>query len=446
MKKTLTLKEIQSIHHDSLAKILLSMANSDDVVYKKMEKLLLSQNPKELYKSIMKDISSIKRGRKFISYGDSFNFSKRVQGIVEDIASLVSDDQTASKLLKELILTDSKVYLRSDDSAGAIQLSYALAEDDWKVRTLGVDDSVLLVDLEEMLLCDGFGMRDIFSEQFSESVYKVLYDKVMLSYTVSDEEFEKSSFHHVLLSIAQYLCSPRLYIQTKALDTRPFSGHDYFDIAKQYQHIEDAENTLVYLDKIEKDWYKKEDMFKIRVWAYEMLKDATNVTKVYKAWYEEIKSPQTYRRYTERLQGEEKEMLVTAVLKDIEILPFQEAITFYHALDEKELCATYVMSYHDKMEMIYMQQKFLKTFLAWLSDGYPQEAILFYRDVCEKALSTSQSKYYGGAIWTLKEMLKLEQMYHDMEWKVEDNSSYLENLLEKHKQKRKFIELFDTAF
>lgn len=143
------------------------MANSDDVVYKKMEKLLLSQNPKELYKSIMKDISSIKRGRKFISYGDSFNFSKRVQGIVEDIASLVSDDQTASKLLKELILTNSKVYLRSDDSAGAIQLSYALAEDDWKVRTLGVDDSVLLVDLEEMLLCDGFGMRDIFSEQFS---------------------------------------------------------------------------------------------------------------------------------------------------------------------------------------------------------------------------------------------------------------------------------------
>ena len=52
-EKTLTLKEIQSIHHDSLAKILLSMANSDDVVYKKMEKLLLSQNPKELYRSII---------------------------------------------------------------------------------------------------------------------------------------------------------------------------------------------------------------------------------------------------------------------------------------------------------------------------------------------------------------------------------------------------------
>ena len=82
------------------------MENSDDVVYKKIEKLLLSQNPKELYKSIMKDIRSIKRGRKFISYGDSFNFSKRVQGIVEDIASLVSDDKSAAKLLKELILTD----------------------------------------------------------------------------------------------------------------------------------------------------------------------------------------------------------------------------------------------------------------------------------------------------------------------------------------------------
>ena len=79
-----------------------------------------------------------------------------------------------------------------------------MAEDDWKERSAKeVDEEALLVDLEEMLLCDGFGMREIFSEVFPETVYKRLYDKVLFSYAhEEDEAFDKSSFHHVLLSIA----------------------------------------------------------------------------------------------------------------------------------------------------------------------------------------------------------------------------------------------------
>ena len=444
MKKMFTLKEIESLHHDSLTALLLSLANSNDDIYEKVEKLLLSHDPKALYKSIMKDISSIKRGRKFIYYGDSFDFSKKVEGIVEEITSLVSDDKSATKLLKALILTDSKVYLRSDDSAGAIQQAYALAEDMWKERSAKeIDEDVLLADLEEMLICDGFGMREIFSESFPETVYKALYDKVMLSYMLEDEAFEKSSFHHVLLSIAEYLRSPKLYIETKALKSREFSAHDYFDVAKQYKLIDDADNTLSYLDKIEKDWYQKEQVFEMQVWAYERLEDVINITKTYKEWYEHRKSPETYSRYIARLEGEEKEIARKIALNDIQMLPFYEAIVFYQALDEKALCATYIMIEQDKIETSYMQQKFLKTFLAWLSDGYPQEAMLFYRDVCEKALATSQSKYYGGAIWALKEMVRLEDLYHDIEWKIEDNSGYLAKLLIKHKQKRKFMELFE---
>jgi hypothetical protein len=123
MKKELTLEDINSIDHKELAKMLYSLMLTNDFLYKKLEKLFLASDGKELYKSITKDINSIKRGRKFIDYGESFDFSKKVATIVEDIDNLVKDDKSAVKLLKELILTDSEVYLRSDDSAGAIQNS-----------------------------------------------------------------------------------------------------------------------------------------------------------------------------------------------------------------------------------------------------------------------------------------------------------------------------------
>ena len=78
------------------------------------------------------------------------------------------------------------------------------------------------------------------------------------------------------------------------MEDREYSSHDYLDIAKQYQLIDDADNALLYLDKIEKDWYQKEQVFEMKIWAYEKLKDATSVTQRYKEWYEQRKISKAY--------------------------------------------------------------------------------------------------------------------------------------------------------
>ncbi len=253
MPKTPTLEEIASIHHDKLTKILYELCQKDDMLHNKLTKLLLSQDIKLLEKSIMKDINTIKRGRKFIEYRHSFTFSEKIYTIVEDIKTLVDDDKVTSKLLQALILTDSKVYLRSDDSSGAIQSAYALAKEAWKKSALSLDNRSLLKALEEMLICEGFGMRDIFSKHFPHDVYTELYEKVLLLYTTEYEPFEKSSFHHVLLAIAHYLKDPKLYIQTKELKDEALVSYDFLDIAGEYQQTDDAKSTLFYLEKIEEN-------------------------------------------------------------------------------------------------------------------------------------------------------------------------------------------------
>ncbi len=442
MKKELTLEDINSINHQQLVKMLYSLIATDDTLYKKIEKLFLAIDGKELYKSITKDINSIKRGRKFIHYGESFDFSRKIALIVEDIENLVKDDKSAVKLLKELILTDSKVYLRSDDSAGAIQNSYALARNSWKEKVVTfLDDKTLLKDLEDMLICDGFGARDIFSSEFPDVVLRELYDRVRSRFSLEKE----SSLHHALLEIAHSLKLPELYVETKKLENHELKEYDFLDIAQEYKEVGDAKNTLVWLKKIDKDFYRKDILFQMFIWAYETLEDKLNVILSYREWYERTKTPEIFKQYLSKLEGEAKEQAKFDVLKDIEKLTFSHAVHFYHEIGEKELCASYILKHQDEIETSYMGQKSLKSFLSWLSDEYPQEAILIYRDICDANLETSQSKYYRGSIWALKEMIKLEKIHQPLAWKVETNDNYIANLLEKHKQKRKFLELYHEA-
>jgi hypothetical protein len=115
-KKKITLKEIEALDCKKVASLLYDMLDGNKELYGKLDKLILSANPKELIKAIKKDIASIKRGSKFIDYYNAFEFSKKIQNIVDDILLMIEDKEVAVKLFKELILTDSKVYLRSDDS------------------------------------------------------------------------------------------------------------------------------------------------------------------------------------------------------------------------------------------------------------------------------------------------------------------------------------------
>ena len=447
MKKEITLEDIKSINFDDLAKMLCELITTDEILHEKIEKLLLLGDPSKLYKNILKSITAIKRGRKFIHYSESFQFSKKIAMIVQDIDMLVQDNKSASKLLKELILTDSKVYLRCDDSSGTVQVSYAMAKDAWKERAAkSLKNDELLQDLEDLLICDGFGMRDIFSVEFPKDVLHELYDKCHLSFTLENEEFEKSSLFHVLLEIANYLKSPSLYIETKKLSNKPFTDNDNLDIAEQFKQIEDAKNTLLYLKKIETSYYRKEELFKMLIWAYEKLNQPLNITSTYKQWYEKTKSTEIFKCYLAQLNTKEKEQATQKILEELKTSSFSQTLNFYVALDKKSLCASYIINHQDKIDTTFFNYTFLKSTIAWLEDSYPQEAILLYRDICKKALETSQSKYYKGAISALKKMVELEAKNTPLIWKIEENYEFIDNLLHKHKQKRKFLELFDKAF
>ena len=446
MKNKITLENIKSIPHDTLVELVYAQVDNDNTLYKKVEKMLLSNDPKALIKSIKKDITSIRRGRKFIGYYEAFDFADKIENIVDDILLMVEDDKVASELFKELILTDSKVYLRSDDSSGAIQMSYAKAEEGWHGCLDALNDDEIFDDIMEMLVCEGFGVREVFSDKVPQAVLQKIYDKFYEKLKVNSN-YDSFDDINVLKLCAHYMKKPKLYIKTHVFEGRTLSENDLLDYAAEYMYAEDAPMVIDTLSQVKYvDNYKAEKFYKLQIRAYEMMGQTLDVTLAYKQWYLQSKSVDVLKSYLSRLDGEMQKQAREEALKDAQNLSFSSAIHFFYSLDERELASLYIWEHKNALQTEYIYDNELKKIANWLKESYPQEVILLYRDSCEKSLATSHSKHYPSAIKELKECLKIEKDSNIHSWKIEDNMMYMERLINTHKRKPKFVELFFKAF
>jgi ribosome-associated translation inhibitor RaiA len=446
MKNKITLENIKSISHDTLAELLYVQVNNDGILCSKIEKLLLKNDPKALIKSIKKEIASIRRGRKFIGYYEAFDFADKITNIVDDIGLMVEDDKVASELFKELVLTDSKVYLRSDDSSGAIQMSYAKAEEGWHGCLYALSDDEIYADIMEMLVCEGFGIREVFSDKVPDAVLQKIYD-VTYEKLKTKKSLDTFDDMQVLKACAHYMKKPQLYIKACTVDGSEISEIDRVVLAEEYKYANDPKATLDTLTEIKSiDEYRAKKFYELQIWAQETLGNSLEVTLAYKNWYTVTKSVDVLKTYLSRLDGVMQKQAKEEALNDAQKLSFSSAMHFFYSLDEQALASAYIWEHQNALETEYLYSNNLKKIANWLKEAYPQEAILLYRDSCEKALATSHSKHYPSAIRALKECLKIEKENDTLSWAIEENMIYMERLINKHKRKPKFVELFFKAF
>jgi hypothetical protein len=442
-KRKITLEEIESLNCEKVASLLYDMLDGNKELYGKLDKLILSANPKELIKAIKKDIASIKRGSKFIDYYNAFEFSQKIQHIVDDIVLMVEDKKIASKLFQELILTDSKVYLRSDDSSGVIQTSYRHCLKGWFSCVEFMSENELYSDMKEMLVCEGFGTRDIFSEVIPRTVLIRLYDEYFL--LQNHLNIDRDDRVCLLKETAHHLKEPKRFINALKLNREAFKDYELLEIAKEYQYANMPKELLEQLQKVQEiSSYNSRKFYELQVWAYSELQEPLNIILAYKNWYEKSKEISVLKAYLLLLDEEMYQKVKNEALLYAKSLSLGEALEFFYALDETELANNYIFENQENLHQSHLHDAQLKIIARWLEKEYPQALILLYRSGCEQALSQSISKHYPKGIKALKACLKLEQQYDSSSWRIESNKVYMQRLIEKHKKKSKFVELFNT--
>lgn len=92
----------------------------------KIEALVLFNDPAALAKALGKRIQSLRRGRRFIDYRASFDFSRELDALLADIESglLALSPKHAFELVDRFLATAESVLNRVDDSSGSVGQVY----------------------------------------------------------------------------------------------------------------------------------------------------------------------------------------------------------------------------------------------------------------------------------------------------------------------------------
>jgi len=444
--QSITFQHIESIDKKALAKILYEAIQFDDGLYKKVQSTLMKNDMPALQKQLTKRISSISRGRKFIEYRHSFELAKNIEMIVDDIKELVEDKAVALQLLKKLILTDENIFARCDDSSGSVQVSYSYAQDLYReYAPKYLDEKKLLKDLQELLILDGYGMRDILDESAPQNVLIALYNTTLQTYLVYNEEYGGATYEHILQNIARFLKKPELYVE--ALQKKGIKLQDYkiLDIALEYKAIEDETKTSEYLAMIQEipvNGVSK--YFEALLWCDEQRNDQLALTSHLRAYYEKTYQPSILKDYLSRLDGEFYTQEKQRILLKAQNLPFNVAINQFIALDAKEMCAEFIQKRLQNIN--YLRYHTIKDVEQFLGSKYVFVVIQLYRVQIEDLLKVANTKHYPTVVKALQKIEKLEKSSNVKPLQTESNQAYIQRLVEQHHKKKTLMRLLHKAF
>ena len=149
------LQQLSRLDKTALAELLENIYDLDDAVDKYID-LALAMADGDMKKQLIKQIGTIKRGRKFIDYSASFAFAKQLDSLLHGINELIRQQQynEAFEVADKFIATAASVFERMDDSSGSVSDIYreavglwvqaatevrrqAARSDDWVARVLG---------------------------------------------------------------------------------------------------------------------------------------------------------------------------------------------------------------------------------------------------------------------------------------------------------------------
>lgn len=161
-------KKLIKLGSDVLATALLDLANYNEAADAVVERLLAS--PKENAKSFKKRLSSLKRRRHFISWGESGAYARDLAGLLRALEASESDPKAGVESVAAFYEADAQIFDMCDDSSGSVGDVFKFDAADLFVSfASSCEDKEWLLELVISLNQEnGYGVRDVLFKKMSQ--------------------------------------------------------------------------------------------------------------------------------------------------------------------------------------------------------------------------------------------------------------------------------------
>lgn len=442
---------LERLSPDQLIQVICQAHASSQDAQPMIEQAIAAYDSKELYKLTDKTITSIKNGKRFIDYRESYNFADKLDQINQGIERLITQaPDLAIKLCQRFIEIDASICERVDDSSGFMTDCYTTTYEllDRAFVEAKSDSEVIGNYLYEIYSQDEYGLRGYILENCKHSL-KAGADKV-LENLLQNSPLEDYKTDNALKTIADVRNDVDAYItliqKEEQRFKRPLSARSIFEITKRLNAAFRSAEAIAWLNKVEDDDYHYSEKIQLLIEAYQLEGQDKKARQLLWERFERYLRAEDYLAYlkhaTEPERNAAETKAITLAKAHTNISNTLAFLADIHQWDEVE---TIILA-QAKAETLdganYSQCRKLSNTLA--QQGKNLAATLLRRVLVEDVLHKAQSKYYHYAVSDLKKSCDFAEDVTD--WQDFDlQQAFIQSLQTQHVRKHAFWSKVDNA-
>lgn len=450
--------KLAALSHETLVAFIEQLYGHDDDVDQRIESLVLRNDPHALCKALKKRVQTIKRGRRFIDYSESFSYARHLEDLLDDVEQLLlpQSAERAFQVIDAFVRTSRHSFERADDSSGAIGDAYRRGVALWLRVASQWQDS-------------GEDWQDRVSQLYAENDYGVYDDllsnaDILLSeaqlrqlawryenearQAIRNPPAEERSYDAKAASgcialgmVATALRDIALYERATLLRSPVPNGLQKERLARFCLDMEAPEAALKWL---ESPWEERFESRRLHLLdeAYLQLNDTEKLTDVRRTYYRLTPGFDALSALVAVVPEREKAGLMEQAVSDAENLVDPcEAATMLLKLACEERAEQLLVRRYSELHQAYYAS-LLALAKSFEKVNKPLAASICYRSLFDDLLQQGYSKAYRHGARYLRKLQGLDGEIRDYQG-LPDASGYEKLLREHHGRKRSFWSLVD---
>ncbi len=445
-------QKLADLDADLLKDFILNLYMNHPDLHEPIETLLLHNDPKALAQSIKKRIQAISRGRRFIDYRDSIEFSHKLDQIVIDIESGFidcPDGKVGFDLIDKFLSTGEKVMDRVDDSAGVISDVYRSAVLMWLTLAKRWNNAKenWLERVFQMHMSNDYGLFDpllpnanllLNDEQLKQLAWRFEANLRSAMKDKSDDSFYAKLRSQVGLNgVAEALNDPELYERAMLIGSPEPNEKQKKRIVEMYLKFDKVDRALEWLNT---EWSHAHYSKQLQLFdkAYAKIDDKNEQKEIRNKIYQHEKSYSSLKEYLKLLsEGEEKQSVINEAITQAESSgDITTRLTMLLSLEQIEKAENLAAK-----SLVQLEQAFYST-VADLAKAFDKHnaclgATACYRALILDILREARSKAYTYAARYFKKLEVMESKISDFS-SMSTHSEFVKQLKEMHGKKHSF--------
>jgi len=442
--------KLEKLSKDQLVQILDNLSSQSKAFEKEIKVLLASYDPKEFYKLVSKEVTSITSNKKFYNYWECRDFANKIIKAVKKIEDFLveSEPDLAIKLAKRIIAKEERIAENIDDSSGEVGYAFEnfFSMLDRAFFYAKLEPKELAQFIHSTYLESQYGYNEIilqFSKCIDDEVLIELENMLVPVCGLKANDTENYKFdydEHFHKFIADKRKDVDAYIAIVKAKEGLDNAHYLLEIAKRLIEAFREDDAIEYLNKIaQENFYAKRDDLLIEAYLLD-----GNIIEVKKIYYNQIfnklrVNTSAYLKYVKYANSSELEKVRKEIVEYINARPFAiETIETLDALGEYDLLEDSLVDFvkSGKELNLHFVTNIRKASTA-IAKEKPLASVLIRRLLVNDCLDGKKSKYYDYAVSDFKKSVEFGDGVVD--WRgVDDGYVFYTNTFEKHKKKYSF--------